>query len=97
MSKITMATFSVLHPEFDIPNIKQWIRRMPDEPILEEIILNNESSCSKDQAIAKLLGWMRGPIRKKVIRLTEVGNIHPDDLPFVDDFEASEPQMRLAI
>jgi hypothetical protein len=42
------------------------------EPV-HEIIVDLSTSCSEEIAVAKLLGWMKGPIRSKVIRVTEHG------------------------
>ena len=39
----------------------------------EQFTLKFKSSCSKDDAVAKLLGWLKGPIHHEVIEITEHG------------------------
>lgn len=39
----------------------------------DEAIPDLSTSCTKDVAVAKMLGWMRGPIHPKYIRVTEAG------------------------
>lgn len=36
----------------------------------DEIVIDLRTSCSKDEAAAKLLGWLRGPIYPKYIKVT---------------------------
>lgn len=52
----------------------------------DEIIVDLSGSCTKDEAVAKLLGWMKGPIRPKIIRMTEHG-ISEDQLPLLPSME----------
>lgn len=46
----------------------------------DPIVVDLRTSCTKDEAVAKLLGWMRGPIRRKYTLVTEAG-IPVDQLP----------------
>ena len=48
----------------------------------DEISIDFSTSCTRDEAVAKLLGWMRGPIRRKYINVTEDG-ISEDQLPYL--------------
>lgn len=44
---------------------------MSNKPIdSDQIIIDFRTSCSKDEAAAKLLGWLRGPIYPKYIKFT---------------------------
>ena len=54
----------------------------------DEIIVDDSISCTKEVAIAKLLGWLKGPIRSKVIKVNEYG-ISEDQLPFLHSMEDS--------
>ena len=49
----------------------------PEEPIYIE----RRGSCTKDEAVAKLLGWMRSPIRHLCFRVDEYGCVLPEHLP----------------
>lgn len=54
---------------------------MSDEkqyPTLEYI-----SSCTIDDAVAKMLGWLQGPVYEENIKLTKDGNVRVEDLLFV--------------
>ena len=46
-----------------------------------------EHSCTVDVAVAKLLGWMRGPIRSTMVNVTEDGVIAREELPFLPNLE----------
>ncbi|NMM15470.1 MAG: hypothetical protein HHJ17_18280 [Rhodoferax sp.] len=48
----------------------------------DEIFIDFSTSCTRNVAVAKLLGWMQGPIRRKVIDVTEDG-ISEDQLPYI--------------
>lgn len=52
----------------------------------DEVIIDLKTSCTKDEAVAKMLGWMKGSIRKRVINVTEHG-IPADELPYLHTFE----------
>ena len=54
----------------------------------DEIIIDLSTSCTKEVAVAKLLGWMQGPIRPKVLKVSEHG-ISEDQLPFLQFMEGS--------
>lgn len=47
---------------------------------------NTSGSCSIEQAVAKLLGWAKGPLFRKTVRVTEAGVVD-DDLALVEVFE----------
>jgi hypothetical protein len=47
---------------------------------------NTSGSCSIEQAVAKLLGWSKGPLFRKTVRVTEAGVVD-DDLALVEVFE----------
>lgn len=40
---------------------------------LDQTIADLRTSCTKDEAVAKLIGWMQGPIRARYIDITEHG------------------------
>ena len=48
----------------------------------KEIIIDLSTSCTKNQAVAKLLGWSQGDFFYKYIKVTEKG-VSPDQLPFM--------------
>jgi hypothetical protein len=48
----------------------------PEEPIH----IDSRDSCTKDEAVAKLLGWMRSPIRRLIIQINEYGSVSADQL-----------------
>lgn len=54
----------------------------------DETIIVNNLSCSKDEAVAKMLGWMRSPVRLKYIKVTSLG-IQPDQLEHMHSIEDS--------
>ncbi|MER2513543.1 MAG: hypothetical protein ABTQ25_14185 [Nitrosomonas ureae] len=54
----------------------------------DDIIPKIETSCTKEEAVAKMLGWLQGPIRKRVIQVTEHG-IPADQMPYLLQLEGS--------
>nr|WP_315491062.1 hypothetical protein [uncultured Rhodoferax sp.] len=50
----------------------------------DEISIDFSTSCTRDVAVAKLLGWMQGPIRRKYIQVN-VDGISEDQLPYLPD------------
>lgn len=52
----------------------------------DEIFIDFSTSCTRDVAVAKLLGWMQGPIRRRCIIMTEDG-ISEDQLPYLHKLE----------
>ena len=54
----------------------------------DDILIKQETSCSKEEAIAKLLGWMRGPLRRKYVEFTP-GWISEDQLPYLYSLEGT--------
>ena len=58
----------------------------------DEYIPDLSISCNKDVAVAKLLGWMRGIRRAKVIDIDEHG-ISEDQLPLLHSIEGSLQQL----
>ena len=50
-------------------------------------ILDARTSCTRDEAAAKLMGWMRGPIFKQNIPVNEFGNIPRDQMPYLMSLE----------
>lgn len=54
----------------------------------DETIIVNALSCTKDEAVAKMLGWMRSPVRLKYIKVTSLG-IQPDQLEHMHSIEGS--------
>lgn len=48
----------------------------------DEIYIDFSTSCTKDVAVAKLLGWMQGPIRRKYINIEKDG-ISEEQLPYL--------------
>lgn len=47
---------------------------------------NTSGTCTLEQAVAKLLGWSKGPLFRKAIRVTEAGVVD-EDLEAVEIFE----------
>ncbi len=47
---------------------------------------NTSGSCTLEQAVAKLLGWSKGPLFRKTVRVTEAGVVD-DDLVSVEVFD----------
>lgn len=41
------------------------------------------SSCTINDAVAKMLGWLQGPVYDENIKFAEDGNVHEEDLPFL--------------
>jgi hypothetical protein len=39
----------------------------------DDVVIVQEKTCSTDTAIAKMLGWLRGSVRKRVVPVTEYG------------------------
>lgn len=54
----------------------------------DETIIVNNRSCTRDEAVAKMLGWMRSPVRLKYIKVTSFG-IQPDQLEHLHSIEGS--------
>lgn len=54
----------------------------------DETIIVNNLSCTKDEAVAKMLGWMRSPVRLKYIKVASTG-IQPDQLEHLHSIEGS--------
>lgn len=54
----------------------------------DDIIPKLEASCTKEEAVAKMLGWLQGPIRRRVIQVTEHG-ISADQMPHLLQLEGS--------
>lgn len=54
--------------------------------VADEIVVDLSTSCTKDVAVAKLLGWMRGPIRRRYIEVTADG-IAIDQMPYLHTLE----------
>lgn len=54
----------------------------------DETIIVNALSCTKDEAVAKMLGWMRSPVRLKYIKVSSLG-IQPDQLEHMHSIEGS--------
>jgi hypothetical protein len=60
----------------------------------DEILIKLETSCTKEEVVARMLGWMQDPIRKKLVEVTEYG-IPEDELPFLHALDDSlEEQLR---
>lgn len=49
----------------------------------KEIILKFVTSCTKDEAVARMLGWMQGPIYDAEPELTEDNNVPLEYLPYL--------------
>ena len=52
----------------------------------DEISIDFSTSCTRDEAVAKLLGWMRGPIRRKYINVT-IDGIPEEQLPYLNKLD----------
>lgn len=60
----------------------------------DAILIKSETSCTKEEVVARMLGWMQGPIHKKLVEVTEYG-IPEDELPFLHALDDSlEEQLR---
>lgn len=51
----------------------------------DEIVIDCRTSCTTDEAVAKLLGWMQGDIRHKITKITN-GRISKEALPHLELF-----------
>lgn len=51
--------------------------------------IDDRQSCTKDEAVAKLIGWMRGKIRRNVMYLDEFGAYLPEQLPYLHTLEGT--------
>lgn len=54
-----------------------------------ETFTDNSESCTKEEAVAKLIGWMRGTLRRNLIELDEFGAILADQLPYLHTIEGT--------
>lgn len=54
----------------------------------DEIVVDLSTACTKDVAVVKLLGWMRGPIRRKYVEVAENG-IAIDQMSYLHTLEGS--------
>lgn len=54
----------------------------------DEVLVDFSTSCTKDVAVAKMLGWMQGHRRKRVVTVTEHG-ISEEQLPYLYSLEGS--------
>lgn len=61
-----------------------------------DVIINIQTSCTRDEAVAKLLGWARGRYFPKSVQVTEHG-INEVDLEKVAQFEGSVQEQLAAI
>lgn len=52
-----------------------------------DIVLDLRLSCTEEEAVAKMIGWLRGPVTKKYVRVTEYG-IPSEDMPFMTTLDA---------
>ncbi|WP_430232614.1 hypothetical protein [Nitrosomonas communis] len=52
-----------------------------------DVFIDDSTSCTKDEAVAKMLGWMTSFQRKQFINLTEHCAIPSDELPFLHSLE----------
>ncbi len=55
----------------------------------KEIFLKFVTSCTKDEAVARMLGWMQGPIYDAEPELTEDNNVPLDYLPYLSSLPNS--------
>lgn len=61
-----------------------------------DVIINIQTSCTRDEAVAKLLGWSRGRYFPRSVQVTEYG-IDVVDLGKVAQFEGSVQEQLVAI
>jgi hypothetical protein len=57
----------------------------------DEVLLDLRPSCTRDEAVAKLLGWLQGPIRRRIVDVTLDG-ISEDQLPTLHSLSGSVEQ-----
>jgi len=62
----------------------------------DEIFIDFSTSCTKDVAVAKLLGWMQGPIRRKYINVA-IDGISEDQLPYLHTLDEPVANQLLAL
>lgn len=55
--------------------------------------IDDRESCTVQEAVAKLIGWMRGKSRLAIIRMNEDGGLVPEDLPLLPSLEGSVQDM----
>lgn len=63
----------------------------------DEVFIDDRTSCTKDEAAAKMLGWMTSFQRKQFINLTKHCAIPPDELPFLHSLEDASLKKTLAL
>jgi hypothetical protein len=54
----------------------------------DDVLYDLSPSCTVEVAVAKMLGWMQGHIRQRIIKVTEQG-ISADQLPHIPSLEGS--------
>ena len=62
----------------------------------DEVYVDLSTSCTKDEAVAKMLGWMQGQKRLKYIQVSEHG-IPADQLPYLHTLEAPLNEYLMAL
>lgn len=55
--------------------------------------VDDRESCTVQEAVAKLIGWMRGKTRLSVIRMNGDGGLIAEDLPFLHSLEGTVQDM----
>jgi hypothetical protein len=62
----------------------------------DEVYVDLSTSCTKDEAVAKMLGWMQGQKRLKYIQVSAHG-ISADQLPYLHTLEAPLNEYLMAL
>jgi hypothetical protein len=55
--------------------------------------IDDRQSCTKEEAVAKMIGWMRGKIRRNFMDLDEFGAYLPEQLPNLNTLEGTVPDV----
>lgn len=62
----------------------------------DDLFIDYRTSCTNEEAVAKMLGWMKGCGRKRVINMTEYG-IPANELPYLHSLESSLEEQLMEI
>jgi len=62
----------------------------------DEILVDLRTSCTKEEAVAKMLGWLQGHIRQKYVRVSEHG-VSADQLPSLHSLDGSLQEQLLEL
>jgi hypothetical protein len=77
---------------FQARPIRQFGEHLMTNPEAETFV-DDRKSCTVQEAVAKLIGWMRGETRLRVIRMNDDFGLVEEDLPFLHSLEGTVQDM----